>query len=142
MIVAVRCKHASVSWSVAPVLGCRDVRGAAYYFRDVLGFELDAEHGIHDGVDADEGAIYAIVRREGVTVHLQIRRREIFAGPREGIESDVYVYVTDADALYAEYVGRNVRVVRPIEDSRYGLRDFVVEDGEGHRLVFGSPIAR
>ena len=59
-----------------------------------------------------------------------------------GIECDVYVHVTDADALYAEYVGRNVRIVRPIEDSRYGLRDFVVEDGEGHRLVFGSPIAR
>jgi uncharacterized glyoxalase superfamily protein PhnB len=54
----------------------------------------------------------------------------------------VYLYVSDADALYAEYLGRNVRVVRPIEDSRYGLRDFVVEDDEGHRLVFGSPIAR
>ena len=138
---AVPREHAIVTWRVAPVLGCRDVRAAAYYFRDVLGFELDPEQGIHGGVDADEGAVYAIVRREGVTVHLQIRRRDVFTGPREGIECDVYVYVTDADALYAEYIGRNARVVRPIEDSRYGLRDFVVEDGEGHRLVFGSPIA-
>ena len=54
-----------------------------------------------------------MVHREGVTVHLQIRRRDLFAGPREGIECDVYVHVTDADALYAEYVGRNVRIRSP-----------------------------
>jgi uncharacterized glyoxalase superfamily protein PhnB len=131
-----------MSWDVAPILGCRDVRTTAYYFRDVLGFHLDPETGVFDGVDANEGAVYAIVDRERVRIHLQIRRRDVFAGPREGIESDAYVYVDDADALHEEYAGKAVTIVRAIEDAPYGFRDFTIEDPEGHRIVFGSPIGR
>jgi uncharacterized glyoxalase superfamily protein PhnB len=131
-----------MSWNVAPILGCRDVRATAHYFRDALGFHLDPDTGVFEGVDANEGAVYAIVDRDGVRIHLQIRRRDVFAGPRERIESDVYVYVGDSDALYAEYAGKSVTIVRPIENAPYGYRDFAIEDPEGHRIVFGSPIGR
>ncbi len=62
-------------WRVAPILGFRDVRKAAEYYRDVLGFN---EQTVLDGVGEE--------------------------GPP------------------------------------YGLRDFTIQDLEGHRLVFGTPL--
>ncbi len=129
-----------MAWRHAPVLGCRDVRAAAHWFRDVLGFHLDPETGVIDGVEADEGAIYAVLTRADAMVHLQIRRRDPFGGTREDIESDAYFYVEDADALLAEFRERGARVLREPMDEPYGLRDFVIETPEGHRLLFGSPV--
>ncbi len=123
-------------WRVAPILGFRDVRKAAEYYRDVLGFDV---RNVLDGV-GEEGAIYEILDRVWIEIHLQIRRREIFVDKRESIESDVYFFVPDADALHTELVGRGVSILRPPQDEPYGLRDFTIEDLEGHRLVFGTPL--
>jgi uncharacterized glyoxalase superfamily protein PhnB len=125
-------------WRIAPTLGVRDVNKAADYYTSVLGFECPG--GVFEGVAPGEGGVYAIVRREGIEIHLQIRRRQLFAGERESIEGDAYLFVPDVDALFEEFESNGVRIQRPPEDAPYGLRDFVVEDPEGHRLTFGSPI--
>jgi uncharacterized glyoxalase superfamily protein PhnB len=66
----------------------------------------------------------------------------VFAGERERIESDVYVFVPAADALCAEFEAKGAIIHNPPEDQPYGLRDFAVEDPEGHRLVFGAPLSQ
>ena len=91
--------------------------------------------------EGEEAAVYAILDRDGTEIHLQIRRREIFADKRESLESDAYFFVPDADALHAELVGRGASILRPPQDEPYGLRDFAVEDLEGHRLLFGTPLS-
>ena len=50
---------------------------------------------------------------------------------------DAYVWVDNADALYAEFKSRGVRIAREICDQPYGCRDFGVEDCNGYRLGFG-----
>jgi hypothetical protein len=125
---------------VSPVLGSEDVRALAGWFVDKLGFTCDPEQGIFDGVDPDEGAVYAIVVRGDARFHLQIRRHALWAGVREEIEGDVYVYVDDAYALFDEYTSRDVPMHRPISVAPYGMADFVVLTPEGHRLCFGSPV--
>jgi uncharacterized glyoxalase superfamily protein PhnB len=127
-----------VEWRIAPVLGFRDVTKAVDYYTSVLGFECPG--GVFEGVEPGEGGVYAIVRRAGVEIHLQIRRREVPARRRD-IEADVYVFVRDADAVFEELTAKGARVQRPPEDAPYGLRDFVIEDPEGHRLCFGSPLS-
>jgi len=127
-----------MSWTCVAVLGCRDVPAAVDYFADTLGFFFDPETGLF-APDAAEGPVYAIGSRDGVGVHLQIRRRPVFAAEREAIESDAYFYVDDADALFEEYVSKGVTFHYPICDEDYGMRDFAVVDPEGHRLAFGSP---
>jgi len=127
------------SWRIGPILGVRDVKKAVEYYTSVLGFECPG--GIFEGVAPGEGGVYAIVRRGEVEIHLQIRRREIFAGEREGIEGDAYLFVPDVDALFEEFQAKGVVVHRIPEDAEYGLRDFVIEDPEGHRLTFGTPLA-
>ena len=126
------------SWRIGPILGVRDVKKAVDYYTGVLGFECPG--GIFEGVDPGEGGLYAVVRRGGVEIHLQIRRRQVFAGEREGIESDTYVFVDDVDALFREFEAKGATILRPPEDEPYDLRDFVVEDPEGHRVVFGMPL--
>jgi uncharacterized glyoxalase superfamily protein PhnB len=96
-------------WRVAPILGFPDVRKAAEYYRDVLGF---SERSVMEGV-GEEAAVYAILDRDGLEIHLQIRRREIFADKRESIESDAYFFVPDADGLHAELVRRGASILPP-----------------------------
>ena len=61
----------------------------------------------------------------------------------ERIESDAYVYVDDADALCREFAERGATILRePTDGTSYSLRDFVVADLDGNRLLFGSPKAQ
>lgn len=127
----------SNGWTVAPVLGVADVVKSVDYFCDVLGFECDRATALYGG---EEGAVYAVLARAGIAVHLQIRRGTTLTAPRGPQDTDAYFNVSDSDALYAEYKQKTVRVLREIENSAYGLRDFMIETPDGHRLVFGSEI--
>jgi hypothetical protein len=45
-----------------------------------------------------------------------------------------------ADALFELLRAQGVSIVRPIENSSYGLRDFVIADIDGNTLGIGEPI--
>jgi len=130
--------HGSARWRIAPILGVRDVRRTAEYYRDVLGFRLDPVAGIFEGGGDDPGGVYGIVDRDGVSVHFQVRRGEMPARRREHEERDVYVYVEDVDGLYAVLRERGALLEGPPRDAPYGLREVVAEDPNGHRIAFGG----
>ena len=125
------------SWNACPTLGVHDVRGAVKHLVERFGFE---EVTVLDGVVADEGAVYGIVKRNGAELHLQIRRRPLRGGDRESIEGDVYFRVTDADAVHGELVEHGAEIFRALQDSPYGMRDFTAQGPEGYRFTFGSPL--
>lgn len=127
---------ASDSWAMCPTLGVRDVRAAVDHFERYFGFEVV---NVFEP-SRDEGVVYGIVRRSGAEVHLQIRRRPLWAAAREGIESDVYVRVSDVDRLHEELLGRGAEVLRAPQDEPYGMRDFTASGPEGLRLTFGAPL--
>jgi hypothetical protein len=51
---------------------------------------------------------------------------------------DAYVWIDNADALYAEFKSKGVIIARDICDQPYGCRDFDVDDCNGYRLCFGQ----
>ena len=53
---------------------------------------------------------------------------------------DAYVWIDNADALYAEFKAKGVKIAREICDREYRCRDFEVEDCNGYRLCFGHTI--
>jgi len=124
------------TWRASPVLGVRNVRQAAEYYRDVLGFDLDPDEIFEPS--ADEPGVYAIVRRGGVWIHFQIRRGDLPERKRQSFEGDVYLYVNDLDALYADLQRRGAKIVQPPAVAPYGLREIRVEDLNGYRLTFGE----
>jgi catechol 2,3-dioxygenase-like lactoylglutathione lyase family enzyme len=48
-----------------------------------------------------------------------------------------YVYVEDPDALSAEYLQAGADIVDPVATRLSGMRDFVVQDPDGHRFTLG-----
>ena len=126
-------------WRPAPVLGVRDVRRTAEYYRDVLGFHLDPDSGVFQGAGDDPGGVYGIVDRSGAAIHFQIRRGDRGERRREPLERDVYIYVDDVDALYGELRHRGTSLAEPPRNAPYGLREILVEDLNGYRIAFGGP---
>jgi uncharacterized glyoxalase superfamily protein PhnB len=64
-----------------------------------------------------------------------------FKSPAElgGVETrHVYLVVPDADAAYARAVAAGAVVIRPLQDTPYGSREFAVKDAEGHSWSAGT----
>jgi catechol 2,3-dioxygenase-like lactoylglutathione lyase family enzyme len=115
------CASMTDRWEVAPTLGVPNVLEAVDFFCEKLGFTRPLQlYGPRDA------PVYAIVSRGNISVHLQIRRRVIFTGPREDHEGDGFFRVENADALRAELLAKGVSFHRDIQDEPYGLRDFTI----------------
>lgn len=111
----------SLGWRfVTPQLPVRDVRAAQRFYRDVLGCRIAWVY------EEEYGCVY-----HGPT--------EIFLSladaPFEPVT--IFVRVEDADALLATYRDRGARIVEDIASHPWGMREFTVEDPDGHRLRIG-----
>lgn len=108
--------------SVAPVIAVRDLKRALRRYR-LLGFSTREYEG---------PAQYGYVQRGGVELHLSESPEH---DRHDGAE--IYLYVSDADALYAAWSTSGVkgRFVPP-HDTDYGLREFafIDRDGTAHRI--------
>jgi uncharacterized glyoxalase superfamily protein PhnB len=125
-------------WLASPVLGVRQVRQAAEYYRDVLGFSLDPVDGVFQPTADEPGGVYAIVKRSNAWIHFQIRRGDIPHRQRQAFERDVYLYVDDIDALLIDLQNRGARILQSPRVAPYGIREMVIQDLNGYRLTFGE----
>jgi len=128
----------SETWKASPVLGVRQVRQAAEYYRDVLGFSLDPVDGVFQPSPDEPGGVYAIVKRPSVWIHFQIRRGDSPPAQRPAFERDVYLYVDDVDSLHADLQRRGAKIQSAPQMAPHGIREMVVEDLNGYRLAFGE----
>lgn len=126
------------TWTASPVLGVGQVRQAAEYYRDVLGFSLDPVDGVFQPSPDEPGGVYAIVKRLGVWIHFQIRRDGSPRAQRPAFERDVYLYVDDLDGLYSDLRRRGANIRSAPQMAPHGIREMVVEDLNGYRLAFGE----
>jgi len=109
---------------IAPVLQVADVRAALDYYRRVLGFE--------EGFVWGDPPQYGMVGRDHqAEVHFTLK-----TPVRD--HSILYISVPDADAYHAEVAARGAKVLNPPADQPYRMREFAVEDPDGHRLFIGS----
>lgn len=51
-----------------------------------------------------------------------------------------YVYVLDANALFAEYQAKSVEFVQELADKPWGMREFGIRTIDGHRIMFGQEL--
>ena len=124
-------------WQASPVLGVPRVRQAAEYYRDVLGFSLDADGVFQPSADEPDG-VYAIVKRPGAWIHFQIRRGGTQQHERDSFEQDAYIYVDNIEDLHREFERHGANIQSPPRMAPHGIREMVVEDLNGYRLVFGE----
>lgn len=114
---------------VAPVIPVRNLDAALERYRR-LGFDVDLDIGPER---------YSFVARGPVSMHLT-EWDEHDPGRTGAV---VYLYVSDADALHAEWsqAGVDGELGDPF-DTAYGLREFGYVDPDGTLHRVGSPLAR
>ena len=122
--------------AIAPLFFVTDVVAASAYYRDVLGFGFDLLWG--------EPPCFCMPTRDEMTIMLKQTGDSDRIRPNgaNGGEWDAYVWVRDADALFAEVSGRGAQIAyAPVDQHEYGNREFAVRDLDGYTIAFGHNIA-
>ncbi len=115
-------------------LQAHDAHKLIDYYVDTFGFVVTARHG-------DDGEIvrHAELRwPEGVGGIMLGSHKPGTDWCREPGTAGAYVVTAHPDGLYDRVVSRNADVVRPLADTDYGAREFVVRDPEGNLWSFGD----
>ena len=114
----------------ATVLPVADLPRARDWYRDVMGFTVEFEW--------EDPPTYAVLRAgESVQVHLTLLDAPPPADARPTL---LYLFVRDADALHERVSARGATVRFAPETQPWGMREFEVEDPDGHRLVLGQGV--
>ena len=126
--------------TIMPTLRYRDAPAAIDWLCTVLGF---ASHAVYPGPDNTVG--HAELTLNGGMIMLGSHKDDEygkgFKSPAEvgGFETrSAYVVVEDAEAVYARAQAAGAEIVRPIQDTAYGSREFTVKDPEGHSWSVGT----
>jgi uncharacterized glyoxalase superfamily protein PhnB len=116
---------------IAPQFFTTDMAATLSYYTDTLGFAC-----VSTWLDPP---VYAIVARDGQRIHFRLADPPTPSPDKYADELlDVYLFIDDADALYAEYASRGVEFSRALDDTDWGMREFVVKDCDGRLLAFGA----
>jgi len=126
--------------SVIPGHRYRDAAAAIDWLCQAFGFE---RHAVYPGENGTIG--HAELTLNGGMIMLGSGKDDEygkgFKTPDEldGIETrSVYLVVPDADAAFARAVAAGAKVIRPLQDTPYGSREFSVKDPEGHSWSVGT----
>jgi len=126
--------------TIMPTLRYRDARTAIDWLCNVLGF---TPHAVYDGPNNTVG--HAELALNGGMIMLGSHKDDDygrgFKSPGElgGVETrSAYVVVADADAVYARAQAAGAPVVRPLQNTAYGSREFSIKDPEGHSWSVGT----
>lgn len=108
-------------WQFAtPQLPVRDVRETQRYYRDVLGCKIAWIY------EEEYGAVYN-------------GRTEIYFSQSDETIAPVWTFirVENADEALAAYRERGAKIVEEIASHPWGMREFTIEDNNGHRFRIG-----
>jgi hypothetical protein len=109
--------------SVAPIMPTTDIaRTTAHY--EHLGFTVS----VHDN--------FVMTKRDDIELFFSLNLEH---DPRK-TASCIYVRVTDADALHAEWRAAGVPGLKDVHDTNYKMREFPYIDPDGNLILFGSPL--
>jgi uncharacterized glyoxalase superfamily protein PhnB len=116
---------------IAPVFFTTDIVKTLAYYQDKLGFECMGTW--------QDPPVYAIVARDQRAIHFRCAEPPT-ANPDKYEDEllDAYIFVEDADALYAEFAAKGLEFVRELGNMPWQSREFVVKDCDGRLLAFGS----
>lgn len=118
---------------VWPTLRARDARALIRFLVDAFGFVDNVVYGEgdivhHAQLDWPPGG--------GIMLGSMPGEDSPFAVPPGN--SSAYAVTDDPDALFARASAAGAEVIRELQDTDYGSREFAVRDPEGNRWSFGS----
>jgi len=116
---------------IAPQFFTTDVSATLAYYKDKLGFDCLGTW--------EDPPVYAIVSRDHHRIHFRCAEPPTPNPDKYADELlDAYLFIEDADLLYAEYATRGVEFARGLANTPWQSREFVVKDCDGRLLAFGN----
>jgi catechol 2,3-dioxygenase-like lactoylglutathione lyase family enzyme len=109
--------------TICPTLRVPDVRAAAQYYRDKLGFEIDFLWG--------EPPVHAGVRLGCAPIHFS-------KGDPDPCGMWIALAVDHIDPLFEWYKSNGVELLDEPESKPWGMREFNIRDPNGYHLRFGQ----
>lgn len=126
--------------TVIPAARYRDAKKAIEWLCTVIGFE---RHAVYEGEDGS--VMHAELKLGGGMFMLGSARDDAFGkgfkAPDElgGVETrSVYVTVQDVDAVHQRALASGAEIIRPMQETDYGSREFSMKDFEGHSWSVGT----
>lgn len=121
--------------STAACLLVRDVRSAAQYYADKLGFvapQMWGEPEVTFAIPQRDGQAIMLARAEtGMPIHANSTDFGMFSA---------YFWVRNVDELFQEFSANGADITEEPTDRIYGIREIYVRDLDGHLICFGSDI--
>jgi uncharacterized glyoxalase superfamily protein PhnB len=116
---------------IAPQFFTTNVAATLAYYQNKLGFACLSQW--------QDPPVYAIVARDGQPIHFRCSAPPT-ANPEKYEQEllDAYIFVEDADQIYAEYAACGVEFYRDLGNTPWQCREFVVKDCDGRLLAFGA----
>jgi len=111
------------------VLAVKDLRAEADYYIEKLGFDRDF---VVPGWEFLSFGDFKVMLGEC--------EDEVRAGDTGNHSWYAHVIVENVDEVYRELTDRGAKILSPIEDKPWELREFSVETPDGHRIVFAQSL--
>ncbi len=116
---------------IAPQFFTTNLPATLAYYRDTPGFEC-----LGTWFDPP---VYAIVARDDHRIHFRVADPPTPNPDKYADELlDAYLFIKNADALYAEYSARGAVFTRPLGETPWHSLEFVVKDCDGRLLASGA----
>jgi catechol 2,3-dioxygenase-like lactoylglutathione lyase family enzyme len=118
---------------VVTQLRTTDLEASIRFYTNTLGLALEFEHQ----------DFYAGIRAGSQVFHLKLVDS---ADPsleyvEHGDHFHLYLEVDNASEVFEALARKGVRLVKPITDTPWGTREFVIKDDQGHTLYVGEHLA-
>ena len=119
--------------NIFPALRYRNGPAALEWLGRAFGFENQMV------VPGPEGTIaHAQMKLGPDLIMLGSARHEGAQNPWDDVKQGIYVCVADVDAHHARAKAVGAEIVRELQDTDYGSREYSVRDLEGHLWSFGT----
>jgi uncharacterized glyoxalase superfamily protein PhnB len=129
-------------------LAVRDIRKSIAFYRDILGFTpimAVPEDKSSFSPELEEGKryLFAMVKSGGVEIMLQqdesLREDVGDFFTNIGASATFYIRVDDVNQFY-ETIASKVEIIKPIDTTWYGMREFYIRDINGYVLAFATQV--
>lgn len=126
--------------TVTPSLLVRDIDRSTAFYRDVLGF------AVTQTVPDAAPFVFVWLQQHEVSVFLNDPKAVAHDMPdaverAPGGTATMFFIITDVDAYHAR-VAPQAKVVMALKTQFYGMREFAIEDPDGHLLTFAERVGQ
>ena len=112
------------------VIAVHDLKKSAAFYRDVLGFSV---HSI-----PDPG--FLIDTSDACTIWAGLCPDPLPPGQLGDHAYSAYLEIDDVQPFYDSVRAKGAKICKTIREEPWGMREFGLVTGDGHRIMFASPI--